>query len=247
MKTKGKKILIGFLIIIIVISSAFFLYINDYYKATEEALLGLQSTATIEVSGEDPTLFYPQNEELPNAGVIFYPGGKVESDAYSLFLNRISQKGYAVFLVDMPFNLAVFDIDAAEDIIETNSHINEWYLVGHSLGGSMAAIFAEKTDKELAGLVLLAAYSTVDLSQANFPVLSLYGSEDKVIARDKLLEYRDMLPDNHVEIVIQGGNHAQFGNYGPQKGDGKPTITSQEQQKITIEQIYSFIDTNGSD
>lgn len=247
MKNKGKKILLGFLVFLIIIFSAFFLYVNTAYKATEEALLGLQSTARIEVSGKNPTLFYLKNEELPKVGVIFYPGGKVESDAYSLFLRRISQEGYAVFLVDMPFNLAVFDIDAAEDVIDDNPEINEWYLVGHSLGGSMAAIFAEKTEKELAGLILLAAYSTANLSQTDLPVLTLYGSEDKVISQDKQLEYRDMLPDNSIEIVIQGGNHAQFGNYGLQKGDGKPTITSQEQQAITTQRIHSFIGTKESD
>ena len=108
----------------------------------------------------------------------------------------------------------------------------------------MAAIFASNTIHELAGVILLASYSTADLTQLGIPVLSIYGSEDHVLNMEKLAEYRPMLPEDHLEVIIEGGNHAQFGNYGEQAGDGTGTISSADQQKMTVEEIKQFIGTH---
>ena len=106
----------------------------------------------------------------------------------------------------------------------------------------MAAIFASNTSYELAGVILLASYSTADLTQLDIPVLLIYGSEDHVLNMEKLVEYRPMLPEDHLEIVLEGGNHAQFGNYGEQAGDGTATISTADQQKMTVEEIKQFIE-----
>lgn len=235
-----KKIIFGILIVLFVFTGMFFLYVNDDYDASEEALLALTSTETVHVSGKDPVRFTPEKEQK-NIGIIYYPGGKVEEEAYAPLMQQLADEGYTVFLVDMPFGLAVFDINAAEAIIENHPEITEWYLAGHSLGGSMAAIFAENHADKLAGLILLASYSTADLSQSGMPVLSIQGSEDQVIDQEKIAEYRSMLPEEQVEVVIEGGNHAQFGNYGEQSGDGKAAISAGEQQRITVDEITQFI------
>src|SRR5699024_3364831 len=120
--------------------------------------------------------------------IIFYPGGKVEKEAYALLMQQLAVEGYQVFLLDVPFGLAVFDINAAEDVIAENPQIKNWYVAGHSLGGSTAAIFASNTIHELAGVILLASYSTADLTQLAIPVLSIYGSEDHVLNMEKLVE-----------------------------------------------------------
>lgn len=108
----------------------------------------------------------------------------------------------------------------------------------------MAAIYAETNSEILDGLILLAAYSTADLSSSDLAVLAIYGSEDQVINQDKITEYRPMLPKDTIEKVIEGGNHAQFGHYGPQKGDGKATISMDDQEDITLEYIEAFIQHN---
>ena len=41
--------------------------------------------------------------------------------------------------------------------------------------------------------------------------------------------------------VIEGGNHAQFGNYGKQKGYRDATISREEQQDIAVEAIKDFL------
>ena len=103
----------------------------------------------------------------------------------------------------------------------------------------MAASYGGEYNSLYEGIVLLAAYSTVNLS--DLKVLSVYGSEDQVLNREKYKEYRSNLPENAVEIVIEGGNHAYFGSYGEQEGDGKAQISDDEQQKITANEIEKFM------
>ena len=91
-------------------------------------------------------------------------------------------------------------------------------------------------------LILLGSYSTVDLSETNLAVLSMYGSEDKVMNHEKYQDNRSNLPSEFVEYVIDGGCHAYFGMYGAQEGDGMPSITNEEQIRITIEKIVKIME-----
>ena len=138
----------------------------------------------------------------------------------------------------MPFNLAVFDISAAENIINNNQNIQNWYIGGHSLGGSMAASYASTNPDLFDGLILLASYSTEKIP---FKVLSIYGSEDMILNSKKYLEYRTNISSNLYEYKLEGGNHAFFGTYGVQSGDGVATISNIEQLTATAEMISDFI------
>lgn len=120
----------------------------------------------------------------------------------------------------------------------------QWYMAGHSLGGAMAASYANKHLEDLDGLILLAAYPTKSLEKEGFTVLSLYGSEDRVLNREKLESGRAIMPDDYTEICIAGGNHAWFGNYGEQSGDGKASISREEQQEQTVEAVLDIITEN---
>ena len=142
----------------------------------------------------------------------------------------------------MPFNLAVFDINAAKGITEKLPDIEKWYIGGHSLGGSMAASHAAKNADLYEGLVLLASYSTSDISSSGLDVISLYGSEDRVLNLDKYVEYKANLPADFDEYVIEGGCHAGFGSYGAQKGDGIPSISGEEQLQLTAQLLTDFFD-----
>jgi dienelactone hydrolase len=179
--------------------------------------------------------------EEPTAGFIFYPGGKVEYTAYIPLMKQLASEGVMGVLVKMPFNLAVFDIDAAEGIQEQYPEIEKWYIGGHSLGGSMAAAYLEEHTDAFDGLILLGSYSTTDLTSTDLDVLSIYGSEDRVLNAEKYEEYKVNLPEEFVEIVIDGGCHAYFGAYGMQEGDGEPGITCEEQTDITVKNITEFI------
>ena len=230
---------------ILLVCVGFAAYVGDYYHADGTAVQAMASAdgiVTSKTDGDD-LVFAPPN---PKAGLIFYPGGKVEYTAYAPLMRACAERGILCVLVKMPCNLAVLDMNAADGIAEQYPDIDSWYIGGHSLGGAMAAGYAADHSSELAGLILLAAYSTKDLNSSGLDVLSMYGSEDQVLNREKYEGYRGNLPSGAIETVIEGGCHAGFGSYGPQKGDGTPTITGDEQVMRTASKIAGLVLSAGS-
>ena len=239
---RKRKIFIIVTSIVLVI--AFFvgacaIYLGDYYRADNEAIgafLPQGSAWKEEPNGN--IVFEPDGA---TTGLIFYPGGKVEHTAYIPLMQACAENGILCVIVEMPFNLAVFDINAADGIQKEYPQIENWYIGGHSLGGSMAASYLEKHTDEYEGLILLGSYSTADLSDDELEVLSIYGSEDQVLNREKYNDNISNLPKDFKEIVIEGGCHAYFGMYGAQEGDGTPSITNEEQIQQTVEYIAQMI------
>ena len=212
------------------------IYVSDYYRA-EETIGALATSVSMEIS-DDRMVFLPEGAE---AGLIFYPGGKVEFTAYAPLMAELAQQNILCVLLKMPLNLAVLDLDAAKGIPELFPEVEHWYLAGHSLGGSMAASFAGKHSDTYEGLILLAAYSTSDLTQTGLKVCSLYGDRDGVLNLEKYRQYRSNLPEDTLELVLEGGNHAGFGSYGHQEGDGISTLEPGAQIQWTAEKILEFI------
>ena len=240
-KSKIIKRLVAVIVVFALLFGACAFYVNDYYRADIDAMVGVvQSKVRYEAKTlEDGTdIFKPENAKV---GFIFYPGGKVEYTAYIPLMDALAGKGIMCVLLKMPLNLAVLDVDGAEGIQEMYPEIENWYIGGHSLGGSMAASYLSENINEYEGLVLLGSYSTADLSKEDIRALSVFGSEDKVMNKEKYDEYKINLPENFSEEVIDGGCHAYFGMYGQQEGDGTPTITNEEQIQKTAEIINAFI------
>lgn len=215
------------------------LYAADYYHADETAAAALISNENVSVElWENAAVFRP---EAPVAGFIFYPGGKVEFTAYAPLLLALAENGILCVLPEMPLNLAVLNLNAANGVQAQFPDVQSWYIGGHSLGGSMAASYASQNAESFSGLILLASYSTSDLTESGLEVLSVYGSKDGVLNMEKYRENYAMLPEATTETVIDGGNHALFGSYGTQKGDGDAAISAQEQLRLTSEAITEFI------
>ena len=240
MKKRTRIILSMCLAFLLVIGIGSYAYLSDYYHADEtalEAMAYLTDSVQAEQDG-DVIWFVPED---PTTGLIFYPGGKVEYTAYAPLLRACAENGILCALVRMPGNLAVLDANAADGLQQEHPEITTWYIAGHSLGGAMAAGYAAAHEKDFDGLILLAAYSTKDISQASLRVLSVYGSEDGVMDRESYERNRANLPADTTEVILDGGCHAQFGSYGPQNGDGVPTISGEEQVRQTPEAIAAFV------
>ena len=230
---------------VLALGAAAFLYIHNYYHAGDRALAVLENPpegVSVTEGPGDWIVFAPADGNR-KAGIIFYPGGKVQYEAYAPLMEEIAEEGMFCVLVHMPGNLAVLDKDAAEKVRNAFPQIESWYIGGHSLGGVMAADYASKHPEEWEGIFLLAAYTTQDLSQTDLKGLRIFGSEDGVLNYDSLEKNEENLPQKHLRgFVIRGGNHAQFGDYGPQKGDGEATISAEEQWRITAEALLELVE-----
>lgn len=235
MKTKRRKtvriVLISIITFFVFLFGGFYIYTLDYYRADDLAVAALAPTAVSIEKKNKVTIIYPSPVKDTKTALIFYPGGKVEDLAYTPFLEQLANEGLTCVLVKMPFNLAVFDVNAADTIYDLLPGINKWYIGGHSLGGAMASSYVGKNSDKLSGLILLGAYPVNDSS---IPTLAIYGSEDIKLDLNKLTGVKNLLE-------IMGGNHAQFGNYGPQKGDGIASISREDQQLQAVDAIMAFI------
>jgi pimeloyl-ACP methyl ester carboxylesterase len=207
-----------------------------------EALPALQTNTQVEVEKNGWIEFKPKTGE-PSTGLIIYPGGRVHPASYAPIAQGIAEKGYLVAIIPMPLNLAVFGINRASQVIEAHPEISHWVVGGHSLGGAMAARYSHDHPDLIDGLVLWASYpaSSDDLSKSRLKVLSISGSQDGLSTQGKILETAPLLPEDTSFLEIQGGNHAQFGWYGPQPGDGTAAISRQDQQEAIIQATDEFL------
>ncbi len=213
-------------------------YVSIYYR-TDLEVLDSYNSIMIDKNDYDGMITYGNKKS--KKGIIFYPGGKVEYTAYEPLMKSLADKGFFCVLVRMPYNLAVLNIDAANGIQEQYPSIKSWYMMGHSLGGSMAGTYLVNNYRDFDGLILLASYVSDDLKHTDLDVISIYGTEDGVLDRNKYEKYKVNLPDDYDEMIIQGGNHAYFGVYGEQKGDGKALISNEEQIRRTVSVITHLI------
>ena len=240
--TKSEKIVATIMLIASVCAIGVFgwlVYANDYYKATEVARKAMLGSNEVRVVETERYYLFSDIDEQCESGIIFYPGGKVEETAYAPLLLELAEHGYEVYLVKMPAKLAIFGMNAATDIIQESIHIKEWTMMGHSLGGAMSASYSADHDEKIDQLVLLAAYSTEDLTEKEIEVFSFYGSEDKVLNMEKYESYAANLPEDVIEEVIDGGTHSYYAHYGEQEGDGTATITREEQQECVLDVFLS--------
>lgn len=223
--------------LIAALAAAFLIYAGQYYRAGAAARSMLESDETVSVTQTDYGWLFDGPSETD--ALIFYPGAKVEASAYAPLLHGLAENGMDVCLVKMPFHFAFFGMNKADKVMAMHDY-EHWYIGGHSLGGAMAAYYAAGHAAQLTGVILLAAYPTKPLAD-NLKVITIYGSEDGVLNMDKVAEGEKYMPKDHVEFVIPGGNHAQFGDYGEQKGDGTAAISAQEQQRQTLERILQEV------
>lgn len=225
---------------------SFLAYVSDYARANTTALAALsaQDDGVRVERRKDMVLFTPVSP-VSDIGVVFYPGGKVEADAYAPLLRMLARRGFASVLLEVPFHLAFFDIGAAERGMAAYPDAARWVVAGHSLGGTAASLYAEKNpggvNGSLSGMILLGSYPAADLSFATWPILSLRGARDLLVTEDDWLRTTGYLPERSVSKVLEGGNHAQFGSYGVQQGDGMAEVSAQAQWEWTVLEMETFL------
>lgn len=243
MKKKFRFILIGIIALLLASAGGFLLWATNPAQPETQALESLRSDEIIRFEQVNNWLVFTPTNATPTTGLIFYPGGRVDYRAYALHAREIAAGGFTVVVVPMPLNLAVLGINRAGDVVEAFPQIDQWVIGGHSLGGAMAAEFFSTNLDLVDGLVLWAAYpaANTDLSGVNQPVLSVFASNDGLATLEDIADSKTRLPDHTLFFEITGGNHAGFGWYGQQNGDGVASLSQIEQQNQIVEATVSFM------
>ena len=228
----NKKIKVIIIITTVIVLASAVYYFADYSHADKSATRYLNGTPEVNVTKTDNGLLIDGCGN--DTALIFYPGAKVEYTSYLPMLTRLASRGIDCYLLEMPLNMAMLGENEAESIIN-NSSYSHYLLSGHSLGGVAAASYLNHSGKG-DGLILMATYPTDKISK---PVLSIYGSEDAVLNKESYEKSKPLM-SNLTEFVVEGGNHAQFGNYGKQNGDNDAKISAENQQNQTVNSIIEF-------
>ena len=236
-------ILLFLLILLVLTGSALgYLRLRTYRSMPEATTAMAQSNVSIV---RRIIVFDPPGEVV--ASLVLYQGGLVETEAYAVLAQLLSDEGIRVFMPRMPLQLSILNTKEFDRIYDEYYDGEKWYIGGHSLGGAAAALYAAGRHERVSGLVLLGAYpaNSSDLSGARIPVLSITASDDQVMDRQRFAATQVLLPQNTTFSELQGGNHANFGYYGPQNGDGPATISREEQHRLTVVLMMEFIEGEG--
>ena len=243
-RIKNKKYKLWIKALVTSISSIFIIiftictYLGVFYRATDDVLNYLKSDNDVVFYETDDYYFF-DNKNNDEKAIIFYPGGKVDESSYAPLISKIAHDGIDAYIVKMPFHFALFGINKA-NLILNNTNYKDIYLMGHSLGGTSITSYLSKSSYYFKGIIYLASYPSNKISD-DLSSLSIYGTNDEVLNKDEYIKNKELLPKNNYEVVIEGGNHGYFGNYGEQRHDGIATITREAQQELTKAAIIKFI------
>ena len=234
----SRLLLLGFFVIASAVLG-FVVWANSVLGPAPEAIGALRSDAQVSVNLDQFIAFQPANQKTTTA-FVFYPGGRIDYRSYAMPLHRIAAEGYLVILLPVRLNLALLDSNAADRAIAAFPTIRHWIVGGHSLGGVAAASYAAK-HADIDGLVLWASYPSDDaLKNSKLKIISIYGTQD-ISSPDVFESKRALLPVDTRYVLIRGGNHSQFGDYGIQPGDHAATITRADQQKQIVDATLQFL------
>ncbi len=217
------------------------------FPAVEPALAAMQSDAVVTVVESPTQIVMTPNAEPSTTGVFFQPGAKVDARAYAAILRPLAEAGYTVVIPKQPLGIAFLATGAFESAQAANPQITQWVVGGHSLGGTVAAIDAEQHDSDatapVSGLLLYASYPASDMSESlTSAVLSISGTNDGLATPADIDASRADLPADAEFLAVDGAVHAFFGDYGPQPGDGTPTITHDQARAEIGQASVAFVD-----
>lgn len=230
------------LVLLLLSAGGFVVWAENGYGPAPAAVLALESDAAVSVTDTGAWReFMPVSGA--STGLVLYPGARVDPRAYAEAAHGIAAQGYAVVVLDVPLNLAIFSPNRAAAVIAAHPEIRHWAVGGHSLGGSAAAIFASANASALDGIVFWASYPAVKdrLADTSLKMLTIYGEHDGLVTAAMREQVRPLFPATASWVIIAGGNHAQFGDYGAQSGDQPATITVADQQQQIIRTTADFL------
>ncbi len=236
-----KRALAGLAAVLILGLAGSLIYFSQAYGPSPAAVAAMRSSDNVTVTDTQALVtFMPKSE--PRAGLVFYPGARVQAEAYAARLRPLAERGYAVFIVKLPLNLAFFGTNRAAEVIGAHPEIRRWAVGGHSLGGAFASAFL-KDRRDIQGLILYASFPAANLSaRTDLVAVSIYGTQDALATVTRIENAKPTLPPQTAYVAIEGGNHSYCGDYGMQQGDGIPSISREEAARQIVEATLAAMD-----
>ncbi len=231
-RRRVRAIGLGALAALALVVVGFLIWANTPYRAERGPVIDVWANENVQVQYLDEgILMTPVADatDLPPSptGLVFVPGARVEAHAYMFQLSGVvEQHGVTVLITEPTLNLAFFDTRSLAQFTTAAPDVDRWFVGGHSLGGVRACLMTPGSDA--AGLVLFGSYCANDLSGSALEVLSIAGENDALSTPAIIEQNAGMLPADARFVTIAGANHASFGDYGAQSGDGERTITSEQ-------------------
>lgn len=237
----GKRIALALTVVLALVVGGGVLYLSTPYEGSAASIQTVEEDPRIDVETDgDVTVLSPTDSES-TVGVVFYPGARVAANAYYRSLSPlVTEANATVYIPEMPLNVALLDADAAGEIRADEEPIETWVVGGHSLGGVAACRYA--ADDSVDGLLLFASYCDDDVSDREMAVLSVTGSADGVLDREAYRESRSKLPPTATHEELDGVNHAQFGSYSGQRGDGDSSLSYEDAHARLAEVVVPWIE-----
>lgn len=221
---------------------AFVVWALTAYRADASTWQAVQADERISVASDGDLVVMTPSGESDGTGLLFFAGARFDPDAYAATFADVVAAGTSVVIVRPPLNLAILETRAFDDFTAEVPGVERWTVGGHSIGGVRACGYAQ--DPEVAALVLLASYCSEDVSgRSDLAVLTVSGSEDALATADKIEAAADLLPRDAEFVRIDGASHAQFGAYGPQDGDGVPTVSNERARELISRTLVDFFAT----
>lgn len=235
-----KRVILSLLAVSILGLTGFLIWCSILYEATPAEFADVTGDPSITITDSPEALVLAPTDDADGTGLLFVPGAKVQAEAHAYTLSSLVDDGTTVVISKPILNLAFFDPRPMKTFTDLAPDVTSWYVGGHSLGGVKACQFPE--GRQVVGLVLLGSYCANDLSDDDLAVISIGGSEDGLSTREKIGAAAGLLPADTEFVEIAGSNHAQFGDYGLQPGDGMATITHEEARSRISELLVEFVD-----
>jgi Alpha/beta hydrolase family len=239
---RARRVSIVVVVVLVLLVVAFLFYSSMVMRGDRAAAIAVWTNPAVAVTSTDHSIILEPTGTASGIGLVFIPGAKVDPYAYMYKLSGIVESSGATVVITKPtLNLAFFDQRPLSLFEADAPDVTRWLVGGHSLGGVRACQLADTPG--VAGLVLFGSYCANDLSTLDLDVLSIGGSNDALSTPEKIEAASDLLPSSARIVAIDGLNHAGFGDYGVQPGDGTATLDSEQERDAITELLLSTFGT----
>ncbi len=237
--TKFKKYIKRTFIVLLTIFALLIVILKIYSSNSHQPLEEMNTQ--LELIKDDNVEKFTDRDEIrytvqnPKKHILFIPGGLVEPESYEYIAYSLALEGYNVTIFKPFFNLAILSPNYASRFLDEEL---DNVVIGHSLGGIVGSMLSSKNDL-ISTVILMGSYPIKDLNDKN--VLFITAEYDEGMDSIKFDESLKYTNDDAAFFNIENGNHAQFGWYGPQDGDGEARISTLSQQIIIIDTIIDYL------